>query len=230
MPRDTNRQPAITNPLALAVLALLFERPMHPYEMAATLRERQKDASIKLNYGSLYTVVDQLQRASFIQPQQTSRDGRRPERTTYAITDAGLTRMRAWMRDLVREPVKEYPQFEAAISLMGVLPPAEVASLLAERIGRLEARIAQMRGILDETAAQGLPRVFMIESEYELAMTEAELAWVRALHRDITTGALADLDLWRAFHEEGVRAEWNPETGLRLIKPGEMNEDGKEAR
>ena len=61
-------------------------------------------------------------------------------------------------------------------------------------------------------------------------MTEAELAWVRALHRDITTGALADLDLWRAFHEEGVRAEWDPETGLRLIKPGEMNEDGKEPR
>ncbi len=31
-----------SNPLALAVLVLLFERPMHPYEIAATLRIRNK--------------------------------------------------------------------------------------------------------------------------------------------------------------------------------------------
>ena len=50
----------IANPLALAVLALLFERPMHPYEMAATMKERHKEDSIKLRYGSLYTVIDML--------------------------------------------------------------------------------------------------------------------------------------------------------------------------
>ena len=230
MPRDTNKKPAITNPLALAVLALLFERPMHPYEMAATLRERQKDASIKLNYGSLYTVVDQLQRAGFIVAQETSRDGRRPERTTFAITSAGLARMRDWMHDLIREPVKEYPQFEAALSLMGIVPPDEVASLLAERIGRLEERIREMRQLLNDAAAQGLPRLFMIESEYELTMAKAELAWVRSLHDEIATGALPDLALWRAFHEGHLRMEWRPETGLHLIKPDDMDMDEKEAR
>jgi DNA-binding PadR family transcriptional regulator len=228
MPKDTNRKPAITNALALAVLALLFERPMHPYEMAATLRERQKDASIKLNYGSLYTVVDQLQRAGFIVPRETSRDGRRPERTTYAITDAGLARMREWMHTLVREPAKEYPQFEAALSLMGVLPPDEVETLLAERIVRLEERIAQLRHLIDVTAAQGLSRLFMIESEYELAMLQAELVWVRGVHEEITTGTLPDLSLWRAFHEEGTRIEWDPETGPHLVKPDDTQ--GKGAR
>ena len=64
----------ISNPLALAVLACLYERPMHPYEMATTMRTRNKDESVKLNYGSLYSVVDALQRAG------SSRPTRRHER------------------------------------------------------------------------------------------------------------------------------------------------------
>src|SRR5262249_39753389 len=49
-----------SNPLALAVLALLFERPMHPYEMGVILKQRHKEDSIKLRYGSLYTVIELL--------------------------------------------------------------------------------------------------------------------------------------------------------------------------
>ncbi len=48
-----DRRTSISNPLALAVLACLHERPMHPYEMASTMRERGKEQSIKLNYGGL---------------------------------------------------------------------------------------------------------------------------------------------------------------------------------
>lgn len=228
MAKTPLRQRPITNPLALAVLALLFERSMHPYEMASTLRERQKDASIKLNYGSLYTVVDQLQRAGFIVPQETVRDGRRPERTIYAITDAGLDRMREWMRDLVRKPAKEYPQFEAAITLLGVLPPDEAVDLLDERAARLEESIGGMRRMLAEVAAQGLPRLFMMENEYELAMLEAELGWVRGFAREIRGGELPGLDMWRAFHDEGVRVEFSPEWELRITPIGEGT-DGKEA-
>jgi DNA-binding PadR family transcriptional regulator len=57
----------VSNPLALAVLACLAERPMHPYEMASTMRERHKDDSIKLNYGSLYSVIELLCRNQFIE-------------------------------------------------------------------------------------------------------------------------------------------------------------------
>src|SRR5580704_11408855 len=80
----------ISNPLALAVLACLYERPMHPYEMATTMRARNKDGSIKLNYGSLYSVVDALHRGELIDAQETTRQGRRPELTVYRITDTGV--------------------------------------------------------------------------------------------------------------------------------------------
>src|SRR5271167_398452 len=111
----------LSNPLALAVLVLLFERPMHPYEMAATMKQRHKEASIKLRYGSLYTVIDLLVREGFIAPKETSREGRRPERTVYMLTPVGEVEMRDWLGDLIGTPVKEYPRFEAALSLLPAL-------------------------------------------------------------------------------------------------------------
>src|SRR5215216_5637587 len=108
----------MSNPLALAVLSLLIERPMHPYEMSSTMRERVKEESIKLNYGSLYSVVDSLLRHGLIEVQETVREGRRPERTVYAVTDLGRTEFVDWLSELVAVPVKEFTQFEAALSLL----------------------------------------------------------------------------------------------------------------
>ena len=91
----------LSNPLALAVLALLFERPMHPYEMAATLKHRHKHESIKLRYGSLYTVIDLLVARGLITSKETSRGGKRPERTIYLLTQAGHDLLQDWMRELL---------------------------------------------------------------------------------------------------------------------------------
>ena len=93
-----------SNPLALAVLVLLCERPMHPYEIAATLRMRHAEGSIKIRYGSLYTIIEGLQRECLVAVKEIVRDGRRPERTIYEITSAGQERMRTWLRDLIEIP------------------------------------------------------------------------------------------------------------------------------
>src|SRR5919199_2688937 len=94
----------VSNPLALAVLSCLAERPMHPYEISTTLRERGKEQSIKLNYGSLYAVVEALQRHGLIEARETAREGKRPERTVYAITQAGLDEFEDWLAELLSTP------------------------------------------------------------------------------------------------------------------------------
>src|SRR6266536_2219467 len=127
------RKRKVSNPLALAVLALLSEKPMHPYEMSTTLRNRSKEESIKLNYGSLYSVVETLHRHELIDVQETIREGRRPERTIYSITEAGRVELVDWLSELLSIPVKEFTQFEAALSLMPCLPPDEVSRLLHMR-------------------------------------------------------------------------------------------------
>lgn len=193
----------ISNPLALAVLALLVERPMHPYEMSSTMRERAKEESIKLNYGSLYSVVDSLQRHRLIEVHETVREGKRPERTVYAITETGRTELVDWLSELFSLPAKEFTQFEAALSLMPVLPPDQVARLLTTRRMRLEAEIVGTRAVLDEMAARGMPYLFGIESDYAMTLREAELRFVDRLIEKINDGTLEGVDVWRRAHETG---------------------------
>jgi DNA-binding PadR family transcriptional regulator len=200
----------VSNPLALAALACLFERPMHPYEMATTMRERGKDQSIKLNYGSLYTVVEALQQNGLIIAQETEREGRRPERTVYRLTDAGRMELIDWVSELLSRPAKEYTRFEAGLSLAAVLPPEDILALLAQRCVNLELEISQMRALLRLMEERGLRRIFVIENEYALAMREAELAWTLNIVEEIKSGKLGDLDEWaemqRALDQQGREA------------------------
>ena len=190
----------VSNPLALAVLACLYERPMHPYEIASTLRERHKDDSIKLNYGSLYSVVESLKGHNLITEQQTARQGNRPERTVYEITDAGRLELIDWMSELLCRPVKEFTQFEAGLSLLPVLPPNDVKSLLEERCRRLEVEIEQYRNLRKLVSSERVPRLFWIESEYRVTLREAELNWTRGLIADLANGSLEGMERWVEFH------------------------------
>jgi len=190
-----------SNPLALAVLALLFERPMHPYEMGVILRQRHKQDSIKLRYGSLYTVIDLLLRRGFITARETARDGRRPERTVYEITPAGRDELHAWMTDLIADPVKEYLRFEAALSLLPVLPPEEVLALLRRRLTRIETKVAELKSQLEMVVGQKLPPLFVIENEYRLALMTAEQHFIADVITRIESG-WGPLDLWRGLHRD----------------------------
>jgi DNA-binding PadR family transcriptional regulator len=190
------------NPLALAVLACLAERPMHPYEMAATMRTRGQDVSIRLNYGSLYGVVETLLKKGLIEEQEVVRTGRRPERTVYRITDDGLTEVDDWLSELLGTCAKEFPQFEAGLSLIGVLPPARVVALLDQRVVALQERLSELDAILVATTGNGVPRLFVVEMDYERALVEADCAFTEQLARDIESERLDGVEFWKQFHAE----------------------------
>ena len=210
-----------SNPLALAVLALLFERPMHPYEMAATLKQRHKGESIKIRYGSLYTVIELLLKRGFISTKESSREGKRPERTVFELAPSGYDELRAWMRDLLREPVNEYPQFAAGLSLLPVLPPEEALDLLRHRALRLSAEAARIEADLAALAQQELPvppeelppqlvgkkfpPLFVVETEFALALIKAELAFVNELVCRITEEGWGPVELWRELQAACAR-------------------------
>ncbi len=190
----------LTNPLALAVLVLLYERPMHPYEMSTTLRERRKEDSIKLNYGSLYSVVASLQKSGLIEARETLREGNRPERTIYAITEPGKARMTDWLSELVSVPKKEFTNFEAALSLMGALDPQEVLRLLELRLSALEMQRTAGEAV-KASAPPNFPRIFMIEYDFTSALLDAEIAFVRSLVTDLRTKELGGFRLWQRMSE-----------------------------
>jgi DNA-binding PadR family transcriptional regulator len=188
--------------LALAVLSTLIQRPMHPYEIASLLRTRGKEQDMKIKWGSLYTVVQNLEKHGLVEATESVRQGGRPERTIYRLTDAGREELEDWVRELVSTPEPEQRRFEAGLSVLGVLPPDEAMSLLRQRLGLLEEAIAGQRVMLAQ-ASHEIPRVFLVEGEYDLALREAEAAWVRSLLEELTTGTLSGIQLWRAWHETG---------------------------
>jgi DNA-binding PadR family transcriptional regulator len=192
----------VGNLLALATLSYLMQRPMHPYELSKTLRDNGDDRSIKFNHGSLYMVVGQLEKAGFVTAQETGRAGSRPERTVYALTDAGRAELRDWLRDLVGEPDHEYPSFVAALSLIGALPPSEVLDLLAKRLTRVEDARREIRTTIDGALAQGVPGLFLVEEEYRLALLDAETAFVERFINQITDPHNGWYAEWARFHGE----------------------------
>ncbi|TDB87028.1 PadR family transcriptional regulator [Actinomadura sp. KC216] len=191
----------VSNLLGLAVLSTVSARPMHPYEMASLMRARGKDRDMDIKWGSLYTVVANLEKHGYLAVEGSAREGARPERTVYRITDAGREELADWVRELIAVPERERPRFEAGLSVLGALSPDETARLLTERLAALEREIEAGRAAL--AAETEVPRIFLIEAEYDLALRSAEAEWVRGFLAEIEDGSLPGLDLWRAFHETG---------------------------
>ncbi|TNC23449.1 PadR family transcriptional regulator [Amycolatopsis alkalitolerans] len=192
----------VANLLALAVLGTVVQRPMHPYEMASMLRARGKEQDLPIKWGSLYTVVRNLEKHGLIEATETARQGARPERTVYRITEEGRAELVDWVRELVSTPEREQPRFEAGLSMLGALTPADTVELLRRRLETLEQQLAAQRKAHAEHT-QELPRLFLIEEEYDLAIREAEAAWVRRFLGELADGTFPGLAMWRAFHETG---------------------------
>jgi DNA-binding PadR family transcriptional regulator len=190
----------VENLLALAVLAYLTQRPMHPYELSRTLRDNDDARSIKFSHGSLYMVFGQLSKAGLIIEQETLRKGQLPERTLYAITEAGRTEFREWLSHLLAEPRHEYPHFVAALSLIAALPPDQVVDLLRDRLTRLAVQRSACQDVIDQALAAELHPLFLIEEEYRIALLDAETAFVARFIDKITDPGAGWGPLWTQFH------------------------------
>ncbi len=190
--RPRRPRPLPRTPIALSVLNLLNERPMHPYEMRSLMRERGHDRAFVIRESSVYDTVARLADRGFIEPVEVSKQGRRPERTVYAITDAGRDELLVWLKDLLSEPPAEYPALAAPLMFIYGLGRDGAIGALNLRAARLEAEISGSDAYRSALSAQwpDFPRIFAIEEEYAQAIRRAELAWVRETVSQLQDGSL----------------------------------------
>ncbi|WP_336085920.1 PadR family transcriptional regulator [Nocardia sp. SSK8] len=186
------------------MLALLDERPMHPYEMYQLLVARREDLLVKVRPGSLYHAVARLADEEMVAAEGTDRAGNRPERTTYRITDSGRTALRGRIAELLSTPVREYPIFRLALAEAHSLPREEVVALLGERVARLGHELADIEMLLDWTRERAMPRRYCVVLEYMHATLRAELTWIEGFAAELGGGAIE----WEEF---------DPATGARVI-------------
>lgn len=184
---QSRRVPALT-PLGIAILSLLAREPMHPYEMRHVMRVREIDRVMKVTQGTLYSTVERLAGAGLIQPVQTSREGRRPERTVYEITESGRDQLLDALRAELMRHTPDYPRLATGLSFASLLAPREVGELLERRALEVEAQLGGFQIALDSTQKQRshpVERVSLLEAEYLTALLRAELDWLRAVADDI---------------------------------------------
>jgi DNA-binding PadR family transcriptional regulator len=182
--------------LALAILALLSEEPMHPYRMQQLIKQRHKEAVVNVRLrSSLYQTIDRLERAGLIEVQETEKADNRPERTIYRLTLEGAATSRRWLREMLAHPVNEYPEFPAALSFLPLLPPHEALALLRSRA---EALVTEMAEIDHKLAAVGpwLPRLFALEMDYQRTVMVAERLWLEQVIAELQSGDLHWDDAW----------------------------------
>nr|WP_308129035.1 PadR family transcriptional regulator [Actinoplanes polyasparticus] len=173
--------------LGMLLLALLMEAPMHPYRMQQMIKERGQDQLVNVaQRNSVYQALDRLERDGLARRASTAREAGRPERTVYEITDEGAATMKRWLASALPTPAREFPEFPAALAFLAVMPPGEVRELLGRRAEVLTAKVAAIR----DQAPPGMPRLFLIEDEYRVAMLTAEISWLRSVTADLDSGAL----------------------------------------
>jgi len=193
--------------IALTVLMLLSEQPMHPYQIQGVIRQRHKDWAMGKTR-SLYHGVDKLLADGLIEPVETSREGKRPERTVYRITDEGREESTAWLVDLIERPAAEHPQFLIAVNFLANLDKITALEALRIRAVALEGQIAGVevwiRALHQELR---LPRPVTIEVELHLALQQAELSWVRSIAAEIESGKLHWDDAYLRHHFDTTRTE-----------------------
>lgn len=182
-------------PLSVMVLALLREGDMHPYEMIRLMRQRHDDRLAPITNGTVYHTVARLQKLGLLAELGVDRDGNRPERTTYTLTDEGRAIVPEWVRrELPR--IDRPEQFRIALAEAHNLDRPQVINLLRQRRDALQDHITYHRNGRHKAAERAVPAQYLIEIEREAALIEADLRWLDALiqrleNREFAWGAEA---------------------------------------
>jgi len=201
-----------SSPLALAVLSLLHAAPLHPYGIQRLLKQWGKDHVVNVGQrANLYKTIRRLDQAGLIAVRQTERDQQYPERTVYELTEAGRQATQAWLSQMLAGPRNEFPQFPAALSFVMLLSPADAAAVLDQRAAAIRGELTSLEATLAEVAF--LPRIVLIDDEYQRAMYVAELAWLDSLTAELRSGSLT----WSDKDFAGLAGN---------IQPGGEQDDG----
>jgi DNA-binding PadR family transcriptional regulator len=192
----SSSNPPPPSPLGLIVLWQLFAEPMHVYRMQKLFEAQGKDRVVNVrSRASLYQTIERLQRLGLVEVAETVRQPGYPDRVVYAITDAGRETAREWLREMLSDTGGQYPEFIAALSILFGLPVQEARDQLDLRAQRVAAQLADAEQSLSG-APPALPRLFVLEEEYRVAILRAELDWLRGVIEDLDQGRITWSEEW----------------------------------
>jgi DNA-binding PadR family transcriptional regulator len=171
------------------LLGLLSVGPQHGYDLKRAHDDRLPQAK-PLAFGQVYATLGRLERDGLVEQAGQDRDGG-PERTTYAITDAGREKLGEWLAAV--EPPAPYVNSilfaKVVVSLLASGATAATDYLIAQRT----AHTLRMRELTKVKTGRDSTAGDIVAADYAIAHLDADLRWLQTtllrvtdLYREVT--------------------------------------------
>src|SRR5262245_7330911 len=175
----------IVGPTRLLVLGVVRESggPVHGYDVRRKLLSRGATSWANVAPGSIYNALKTLVREGFLEDLGKDRQGARPERTCFRLTDTGEEEYQRLLRETLREARLPNHPLLAGLAFLPDVPPTELAEALHARADALREAAADTRTMATDIRADpdGIPP--HVAESYDLVATlqEGEATWAAAL-------------------------------------------------
>lgn len=187
----------------LLVLGAIRETgPVHGYDLRRELLSWGAEEWANVTPGSVYNALKTLVREGMLEVVGTDRQGARPERTTYRITEEGeedllrLLRENLWQSGLPNHPLL------AGLAFLPLFPRDELAKAMRHRADKLRAQATQRRSearaiaASDDAPLGSIPAHVAESFRLTASLLEGEAAWANDLAKRLERGELDGL--WNA--------------------------------
>ncbi|AQA23308.1 transcriptional regulator PadR-like family protein [Rhodococcus sp. MTM3W5.2] len=172
---------ALDNPLVLPILGLLVEQPRHAYALFRELTRRYE--YLQVRNATVYTLLDRLTADGWV----TAASGN--DRAAIAVTESGVAALAERVRQQLREgDPTGGPTFVTALAYLGILQPAEAATVLERRVELIREAVRELEQAAMDPAE---PEVHMIEAQYLLSRLRHDIDWLERTAQRIEAGGLS---------------------------------------
>ena len=172
----------------LVILGLLRERPLYGYEIKSIIEDHMGDWT-NIAFGSIYFALGKLADEGYIKKAATEKEGGRPSRSVFQITDEGHVEFERLLREVWNTVNRQFFPFDIGLFFMHVLPREEVLASLSNRVDQLEKVLQYLDQHQSESMAQDqVPLLAKAIFDHTRVHTEAELSWTRDLLEKVEAG------------------------------------------
>lgn len=176
----------------LLLLGLLSTQSQHGYQINEFIEHNLGRVTL-MKKATAYALLTRMESAGLVEAED-EREGNRPPRRVYSITDEGSALMREMLLAVLEEPSASLPPGEIAIMYIAALDTPSAIGAIERRILAMDEHIAELEATPLHPTVIGVD----LAIERRLLLLRAERDWFRSLVERLRSGRLVPAEAWSA--------------------------------
>ncbi len=160
-----------------ALLGLLSEQPMYPYQIEQQVKYRDMRFWTELSMSSIYKLLQKLEKAALITRKDEVSSENRLQKI-YTISDEGKKALQEKIETLLSEPEHKRWQIDIGTYNLNLIPAEKVQAALAKYHAALEKKIQEYEALLKFLQDDECPTYRFSVASRPIFLLKGELQWV----------------------------------------------------